>query len=117
MFGKKSTVRKYKYKLRPALAKRYGGSATYTKGQVDKTVDEMGFDRRHIHYAYLMYCDTATYKANTPENESTESMNSTISSVSGAGILGALFGASYYSDGGDGGGFGGGDGGGGGGGD
>jgi hypothetical protein len=116
MFGKKSTIRKYKYKLRPALAKRYGGSANYTKGQVDTTVDEMGFDKRHIHYAYLMYCDVATYKANSPENESTESMNNIITSVSGVSIFGALFGSSYYSggdDGGSGSGFGGGDGGGG----
>ncbi len=113
MFGKKSTIRKYKYKLRPALAKRYGGSANYTKGQVDTTVDEMGFDKRHIHYAYLMYCDVATYKANSPENESTESMNNIIASASG---VGALFGSSYYGggdDGGSGGHFGGGDGGGG----
>lgn len=107
MFGKKSTIRKYKYKLRPLLAKRYGGSATYTKGQVDTTVEEMGFDKRHINYAYLMYCDVATYTANSPENESTESMNNTIASVSGVGIFGALFGSSYYSGGDDGGGSGG----------
>ena len=116
MFGKKSTIRKYKYKLRPALAKRYGGSATYTKGQVDKTIDEMGFDKRHIHYAYLMYCDVATYNANTPDNESTESMNHAIASVSGVGIFSALFGSSFSSGGDDGGGggdFGGSDGGGG----
>ena len=104
MFGKKSTIRKYKHKLRPALAKRYGGSATYTKGQVDKTIDEMGFDKRHVHYAYLMYCDVAIFKASTPDNESTESMNNTIASVSGLGIFGAFFGSSYYSGGDDGGG-------------
>ncbi|WP_085297003.1 DUF6559 family protein [Cognaticolwellia mytili] len=114
MFGKKSTIRKYKHKLRPALAKRYGGSKTYTKGQVDKAIDEMGFDKRHIHYAYLMYCDVATSTANTPDNESTESMNNTITSISGVGIFGAFFGSSSYSGGDDGGGgFGGGDGGGG----
>lgn len=114
MFGKKSTIRKYKFKLRPALAKSYGGSATYTKPQVDKTIDEMGFDKRHIHYAYLMYCDVATYKANIPENESTELMNNVIASVSGVGFFGAIFGSSYYSSVDDGGGgFGGGDGGGG----
>ncbi|WNC69925.1 hypothetical protein RI845_07250 [Thalassotalea nanhaiensis] len=115
MFGKKSTIRKYKYKLRPALAKRYGGSATYTKAQVDKTIDEMGFNKRHIHYAYLMYCDIATYNANTPENESTELMNNAIASVSGVGFFGAIFGSSFASggDGGAGGDFGG-DGGGGG---
>lgn len=103
MFGKNSTIRKYKYKLRPALAKRYGGSATYAKGQVDKTIDEMGFDKRHIHYAYLMYCDVATFKANTPVNESSESMNNTITSVTGVGLFGALFGSSHYGGGGDGG--------------
>ena len=113
MFGKKSTIRMYKYKLRPALAKRYGGSETYTKGQIDKTIDEMGFDKRHIHYAYLMYCDVATFKANTPDNESSESMNTAIASVSGIGFFGAIFGSSFSS--GDGGGsdFGSGDGGGG----
>ncbi len=103
MFGKKSTIRKYKFKLRPALAKRYGGSATYTKPQVDKTIDEMGFNKRHAHYAYLMYCDVATYKANTPENESTESMNHVIASVSGVGLFRALFGSSSASGGDDGG--------------
>jgi hypothetical protein len=115
MFGKKSTIQKYKYKLRPLLAKRYGGSATYTKAQVDKTIDEIGFDKRHIHYAYLIYCDVAIYKANIPKNESTESMNNTINSVSGIGIFGMLFGSSFYSgeDGGTGGDFGGSDGGGG----
>ena len=46
MFGKSSTIRKYKYKLRPALAKRYGGSVTYTKAQVDKTIDVMGFNKK-----------------------------------------------------------------------
>lgn len=98
MFGKKSTIRKYKYKLRPALAKRYGGSATYTKGQVDTTIAEMGFDKKHIHYAYLMYCDVATFKENTPANESTDLMHNTINNVSGMGFLGSLFGLSYFSD-------------------
>ena len=112
MFGKSSTIRKYKYKLRPALAKRYGGSVTYTKAQVDKIIDVMGFNKKHIHYAYFMYCDIATYKANLPEGESLESMNNTIT-----GVLGVLLGSSIFSDidsgsdvGGDGG-FGGGDGG------
>jgi len=65
MFGKNSIIRKYKYKLRPALAKRYGGSATYTKAQIDKTVDELGFNNRHIQYAYLMYCDVSTLNNDT----------------------------------------------------
>ncbi|NMP30042.1 hypothetical protein HII17_00585 [Thalassotalea sp. M1531] len=110
MFGKNSTIKKYKYRLRPALAKSYGGSATYTKEQVDKTVDEMGIDKRHIHYAYLMYCDAATYEANTPKDESIDSMNSAIASLSGIGLFGAIFSSSYY--GGGEGGTGGGDGGG-----
>ncbi|KPM85376.1 DUF6559 family protein [Pseudoalteromonas lipolytica] len=117
MFGKSSTIRKYKYKLRPALAKRYGSSVTYTKAQVDKTIDVMGFNKKHIHYAYFMYCDIATYKANLPEGESLESMNNTITNISGIGVLGVLLGSSMFSDidsdsdGGGDGGFGGGDGG------
>ena len=99
MFGKNSTIRKYKYKLRPALAKRYGGSATYTKAQVDKTVDELGFSNRHIQYAYLMYCDVHTFNTNTSPNESTETMQSTITAATGAGIFGSFFGSMLYGGG------------------
>ncbi|MEI8644586.1 hypothetical protein P4S60_02815 [Pseudoalteromonas sp. Hal040] len=77
----------------------------------------MGFNKKHIHYAYFMYCDIATYKANLPEGESLESMNNTITNISGIGGLGVLLGSSMFSDidsgsdGGGDGGFGGGDGG------
>ncbi|MEC4729127.1 hypothetical protein HWQ46_26850 [Shewanella sp. D64] len=115
MFGKNSTIRKYKYKLRPALAKRYGGSATYTKGQVDKTVEALRLNDRYIQYAYLMYCDVNTFSTNKSSNESTQSMNDTISTATGFGILGPFFGSIFYGGGSDdGGGFGSSDGGGGG---
>jgi uncharacterized membrane protein YgcG len=99
MFGKKAIVRKYKYKLAPALAKRYGRSATYTKGQVDTTVDVLGLNKKHIRYAYLMYCDAAIYNANIAPNESIETMRDTVNSVATTGVFGALFYSSLYSSG------------------
>ncbi len=100
MFGKKSAIRKYKYKLRPALAKRYGGSAVYTQAQVDKTIDELSFNKRYIHYAYLMYCDEYTFNSNTSSNENREDMSNTIAAITSFGFLGSIF----YSAGDDGGG-------------
>jgi hypothetical protein len=114
MFGKNSAIRKYKYKLRPALAKRYGGSAKYTKGQVDKTIEHLRLSNKHIQYAYLMYCDEETFNTHKSSTESTGSMSDTITTATGFGFLGPFFGSIIYGSGSnDGGGFGGSDGGGG----
>jgi len=98
MFGKNSAIRKYKYKLRPALAKRYGGSPVYTQAQVDKTIEELGFNKRHIQYAYLMYCDENTFTSNTSSNENREDMSNTIAAATTFGFIGSIFYSSGSSD-------------------
>lgn len=105
MFGKKSAIRKYKRKLGAELSNRYGGAASYTKAQVDVTVNDLRLNPRYIHYAYIMYCD---YQAFDEKDfpEPVDSMNDTISSAMTGGIVATMFfGASYDGD--SGGGFGG----------
>lgn len=57
MFGKKAAIRKYIKKLPDELSRRYGGSGPYTRAQVEKTVHDLRLSKRHLPYAYLLFCN------------------------------------------------------------
>ncbi|WP_144393249.1 DUF6559 family protein [Pleionea sediminis] len=52
---KKRAIKSYINRLGKDLAKRYGRSKQYTPGQVVKTVQDCGYNWRHICYAHALY--------------------------------------------------------------
>lgn len=54
-YSKKKAIKSYIYQLGKDLAKRYGKSAKYSSGQVEKTIHEEGYNWKHICYAHALY--------------------------------------------------------------
>ncbi|XOV77536.1 MAG: DUF6559 family protein [Aestuariibacter sp.] len=52
---KKRAIKSYIRRLGKDLARRYGKSKEYTSGQVIKTVQDEGYNWRHICYAHALY--------------------------------------------------------------
>ncbi len=51
---RKRRIRKLVSELPVSLAKRFGKSDFYTKGQIEKTLDEKPFDQKYRGYAYVL---------------------------------------------------------------
>ena len=52
---KKRCLTKFLTSLPPQLVKRYGASEYYTKGQIERTLDEGGFGRAYCGYALTIF--------------------------------------------------------------
>ena len=89
MIGQSSAIRKYQKKLPTELSKRYGGSGPYTQAQVEKTIDDLGLNRRYIRYAYLMYCERENMDREIFTDDVVEKMNGAIAAAVSGGIVAA----------------------------
>ncbi len=114
MFGKNSAIRKYQKKLPSELTKRYGGKGPYSEGQVNTTVAELGLSKRHIQYAFLLYCEQRVLVERGLDESVISNMLAVVATASAGGIFAVSSDAMFGSGDGDGGGDGGGGGGGGG---
>lgn len=56
-FTETSALKEYLNVLPNALSQRYGNKSTYSKGQVDATVAALGLSHKHVHLAYLNFCE------------------------------------------------------------
>lgn len=56
-FRKKRVLRTYIKKLPALLRKDYGGVGPYTVGQVTKTVERYGLNRRYVAYACAIFVE------------------------------------------------------------
>lgn len=53
--AKKRAIKSYINQLGKDLANRYGQSKEYTSGQVERTVNDCGYNWRHICYAHALH--------------------------------------------------------------
>ena len=60
-FRKRSDLRAYRHRLRPALVARYGRAPSYTPAQVRTTAEQLGLSTDLICYAYAMFCDRESF--------------------------------------------------------
>jgi len=58
---KKRAIKIYIQRLGKDLASRYGRAAKYSPGQVVKTVQDRGYNWRHICYAHALYVSHAQF--------------------------------------------------------
>ena len=56
MASETAAIKQYINKLPEELSSRYG-TAPYTQGQVDRTVNDLRLSDKFIRYAYLIYCE------------------------------------------------------------
>ena len=59
---KYKAINQYHSQLGQELANRYGGANTYTQSQVLTAINDLGMNKDHIEYAYLLYCDKDYYE-------------------------------------------------------
>lgn len=90
MFGKKSAIRKYLKVLPDELARRYGGSGPYTPAQVERTVLERNLSTRHIHYAWLLFCEREVLYREGIEDSTADKMLQFADNASSTGIKGLM---------------------------
>jgi len=106
VFGEKSAIRKYRRKLSLELSQRYSISGPYTQAQVDTTIRDLRLSKKHVQYAYLMFCEQEVWGQEKLSESTIDRMQETIAAAVGGGIaampIDTLFGGSD----GDGGGFG-----------
>jgi hypothetical protein len=55
-------ARRYARVLPPWLARGYGASGTYTRGQIERSVDALRLNRRYIALVYALYLTEEDYK-------------------------------------------------------
>lgn len=92
MFGKRSAIKSYLRHLTPELEQRYGNKGPYTQKQVGILIKDLGLSHRHIHYAYLIYCDRETVMMQNDISQSQAySMHEYIDAVASGGFLASLF--------------------------
>ncbi len=106
MFGKKSAIRKYLKVLPDELARRYGGSAPWTRAQVATTVRDRNLSERHIQYAYLLFCQREVLYDEGVDDSAADKMLEFAGDASSTGLKGLMFGAFVDGHIGDGGGTG-----------
>ena len=102
MFGKKKAIKKYVKKLPGELSHRYG-SGPYTQAQVKKTVEDLGFSREYIQFAYLLFCEREVLSEEGVSDKEVEEMREVSSKAAGAGVAGLVSGALVNAGFGDGG--------------
>lgn len=56
MFGKKHAIKKYAQKMPAELATRYGNQAKYSEAQVRRVIDDFGLSKKHISFAFVLFC-------------------------------------------------------------
>ena len=89
MLGEKPAIRKYRRKLPSELAKRYGSSGPYTRAQIDTTIRDLRLSRRHVHYAYLLYCDGSALPSSEFPQTAIDRMHTVIAGAASGGVIAA----------------------------
>lgn len=54
---KRKAIKKFLVNLNSLLGKRYGKSEFYTKGQVERTVNDENLNKKYLHCGYLFFVD------------------------------------------------------------
>lgn len=66
-FRRRSDLRSYRHRLRPALVERYGRVPSYTPAQVRTTAQLLGLSMDSICFALAMFCDRESFDADHAE--------------------------------------------------
>lgn len=93
MFGEKAAIRKYLDKLPSELQKRYGKPVPYSVGQVEKTIHDLSLNKRHIEYAYLIFCERQVLSDFDIDDEKYDKMLSRTKIAAEPSVVGAITGA------------------------
>lgn len=101
MLGRKAAIRKYLHKLPSELAKRYGGGGPYSVGQVSTTVNDLRLSKKHINYAYLLFCSDSDIEGLGIDHPALDKMYAIAQTSAGPGLAGLCMGLLVAGDSGD----------------